>query len=158
MKSFVVSACVVMFCAASFAQGTPQSSDRDSEPLIAKSKAILAAVKYKDVTALDGLLADNFHSVGVAGDVDSRQEMLGSAREGFMKDFLFYSPQAFRIDDDSVIVSYRTAITLSDAALKELAEDNITWPRYSEVSDLWVRQGNDWKLKFEQITPVRAMY
>jgi hypothetical protein len=158
MKLLFLLACSVMLCTASFAQGTPQPADPDGEALIGKSKAILDAVKNKDVAALDGLLADNFHSVDVAGDVDSRQEMLGSAREGFMKDFLFYSPQAFRIDDDSMIVSYRTAITLSDAALKELAEDNITWPRYSEVSDLWVRQGNDWKLKFEQTTPVRAMY
>lgn len=158
MKSFTLLACVVMLCAASFAQSTPSAGDPDSEALIGKSKAALEAVKAKDVAALDGLLADNFHSVDVAGDVGSRQEMLGLVREGFMKDFLFYSPQAFRIDSDSIIVSYNTAITLSDAAQKELAEDNLTWPRYSRVSDLWVRQGGDWKLKFEQITPVRAMY
>ena len=94
----------------------------------------------------------------MAGDFGSRQEMLGTAKEGFLKDFLFYEPQAFRIDNDSILVSYSTAITLSDSAIKQLAEDNLTWPRYSKVSDLWVRQGSDWKLKFEQTTPVRIMY
>ena len=27
-------------------------------------------------------------------------------------------------------------------------------PRYQKVSDLWVKQGNDWRLKFEQAMPV----
>jgi hypothetical protein len=31
-------------------------------------------------------------------------------------------------------------------------------PVYNKVSDLWVRQGGDWKLKFEQVTPMRSMY
>jgi hypothetical protein len=30
-------------------------------------------------------------------------------------------------------------------------------PRYQKVSDLWVKQGSDWRLKFEQATPVRPI-
>jgi hypothetical protein len=56
------------------------------------------------------------------------------------------------------LISYNMAISLSEAAIKQLAEDNLVFPRYSKVSDLWVRQGSDWKLKFEQTTPVRIMY
>lgn len=158
MKSFLLSVCVGIFCAASFAQSAPQSTDPDAHALIAKSRAVLEAEKSKDVASLNGLLAENFRSIDLAGDFSSRKEMLGSAQAGVLKDFLFYEPQAFRIDNDSILVSYNTAITLSDAAVQELAEDNLTWPRYSKVSDLWVRQGDDWKLKFEQVTPVRAMY
>lgn len=158
MKSLFLLASLVVFCAGAFAQTAPQSNDPDAQALIEKSKAVLDAIKTKDVQTLNGLLADNFRSVDMAGDFSSRQEMLGVAHEGFLKDFLFYRPQAFRIDNDSVLVSYNTAITLSNTMLQELAQDNLTWPRYSKISDLWVREGVDWKLKFEQSTPVRAMY
>lgn len=158
MKSFFLWTCVLIFCAASLAQSAPQPTDPDAQALIAKSRAVLEAERSKDVSTLNNLLADDFRSIDLAGDSSSRKEALGMAHEGFLKDFLFYEPQAFRIDSDSVLVSYNTAITLSDAAQKELAEDNLIWPRYSKVSDLWVRQNGEWKLKFEQVTPVRAMY
>lgn len=158
MKSCFLFVSLVIFCGGAFAQTAPQSSDPDAQALIAKSKAALEAIKAKDVQTLNGLLAENFRNVDLAGDFSGRQELLGLAHEGFLKDFIFYNPQALRIDTDSVLVSYNTAITLSDTMLQELAQDTITWPRYSKVSDLWVREGGDWKLKFEQITPVRAMY
>lgn len=157
MKTISLVSSVLIICAACFAQ-TAQSNDTEVQALIEKSKSVLEAMKAKDAQSLNGLLAQNFHSVNLAGEMGTRQEMLGSAHEGFLKDFLFYNPQAMRIDNDSVMVSYDTVVILSDEAMKELAEDNITWPRYSRVSDLWVRHDGDWKLEFEQITPIRAMY
>jgi hypothetical protein len=158
MKSISLLVCVLMFCAVSLAQSAQSSSDPEAQALIAKSRSVLETEKSKDVSTLSNLLADNFRSIDLAGDFGSRQEMLATTREGFLQDFLFYEPQAFRIDNDSVLVSYNMAITLSDAAIKQLAEDNLVFPRYSKVSDLWVRLGSDWKLKFEQTTPVRIMY
>ncbi len=158
MKSFAFLAFVMIFCAASFAQAPPQANDAGAQAMITKSKSVLEAMKAKDASTLNGLLANDFRSVDMAGDFGSREGVLGAAQGGFLKDFLFYNPQAFRIDNDSVLVSYNSSVVLSDAALKELADDNLTWPRYSRVSDLWVQQGGDWKLKFEQVTPVRAMY
>jgi hypothetical protein len=151
-------ACMLIFCVASFAQSAPQASDPDAQSLIAKSRAVLESEKGKDIATLNTLLAEDFRSIDLAGDFSSRREILGSAKEGFLKDFIFYEPQALRVDNDSILVFYNSAITLSDAVVKELAEDNLTLPRYSKVSDLWVRQGGDWKLKFEQVTPIRPMY
>ena len=158
MKSLSILLFGLILCVVGSAQSAPPSSDADAQALASKSKSVLEAIKAKDVQTLNGLLADNFRSIDLAGDIGSRQEMLGAAQAGFIKDFYFYNPQSFRIGDDSVLVSYNSAITLSDEMLAELAGDNVAWPRYSKVSDLWVRQGGDWKLKFEQITPVRAMY
>src|SRR5579864_4191049 len=121
MKSLSILACLMILCAAGFAQAAPASNDADAREAIAKSKAVLEAIKAKDVQTLNGLLADNFRSVDLAGDIDSRQELLGAAHAGFVKDFLFYNPQSFRIDNDSVLVSYNSAITLSDEMLTELA-------------------------------------
>lgn len=158
MKALSILLTAVVLSVASFAQTTPSSSDPDAQALIEKSKAVIEAVKSKDPQALNGLLAQNFRTVDLAGDLGTRQEMLGAAQGGFLKDVLFYNAQAFRVDNDSVVVSYNSAVTLSDAMLNELADDNLIWPRYSKVSDLWVRQNGEWKLAFEQITPVRAMY
>jgi hypothetical protein len=158
MKSLSIIACLIVLGATCFAQAVSSSKDSDAQGQIAKSKAVLEAMKSKDAAALNGLLANDFRSVNMAGDFGNRGEMLGAAHEGFLKDFLFYDPQAFRIDNDSIMVSYNSSVVLSDSALKELAEDNLTWPRYSRVSDLWVRQDGEWKLKFEQVTPLRAMY
>lgn len=158
MKPLLVLSSLIVLTTASLAQAPASSSDTDAQALIEKSKAVLEAMKSKDAQLLNELLADNFRSIDLAGDSGNKRELLGAAQGGFIKDFLFYEPQTFRIDNDSVMVTYNSAITLSDEMLSELAQDNITWPRYSKVSDLWVRQGGDWKLTFEQITPVRAMY
>ena len=157
MKTFFVLVCLAVFSATSFAQGAP-SNDADVEALIGKSRAVLEAMKGKDPAALNALLAEDFHSIDMAGDLGSRQEMMGASQGGFIKDFFFYGAHAVRIANDSIIVTYNSAVSLSDEVLKELADDNLTWPRYCKVSDLWVRQNGEWKLKFEQVTPVRAMY
>jgi hypothetical protein len=154
---FLLTSVIILFFS-SLAQAAPTSSDTDAQNLIAKSKSVLEALQNKDVQSLNELLTDDFRRIDVGGSFSSRQETLGTAREGFLKAFLFYTPQAIRIDNDSILVTYNAVITLADNALKQLADDNITWPRYSKVSDLWVRQGGDWKLKFQQITPVLAMY
>lgn len=159
MKSFFIFAFLVIACAISSAQTTAsQPSDPAAQELIAKSKSVLEAMKSKDLSALNGLLATNFRSIDVAGGLSSREEMIGAAHEGFLKDFFFYDPQAMRINDDSILVTYNTATSLSDAIQKEMDADRITFPRYCKVADLWVRQGGDWKLQFEQLTPVQAMY
>jgi hypothetical protein len=157
MRLTFMLACIVVFSAGSFAQTAPQL-DAGAQEVTAKSKAVLQAIKEKDPAMLNGLLANDFRSIDLAGGFSSRQEMMGSAKEGFLKDFLIYDSQTFRVDKDSILVSYNTAVTLSDEAAKELAQDNLTWPRYSKVSDLWVSEDGDWKLKFEQVTPVRVMY
>ncbi|HEY7353816.1 MAG TPA: nuclear transport factor 2 family protein [Terriglobales bacterium] len=155
MKSLFTLAALGVLCAVSYAQGARQSNDPDAQAVIGKSRAVLEAIKGKDAKSLGALLANDFRSIDLTGDFGGRQEMLGSAQEGFLKDFLLYNPQAFRIDNDSMLVSYNTAITPAEAFQEEMSEDNVVWPRYSKVSDLWVREGGEWKLKFEQTTPLR---
>jgi hypothetical protein len=157
MKLYVA-ACMLVFSVASLAQSAPQSNDPEMQSLIAKSRSVLEAEKAKNVDALNGLLAEDFRGIDLAGEFSGRGEFLGSAKQGFLKDYVFYEAQAFRVDNDSMLVFYNSAVTLSDAVMKELAQDNLTFPRYSKVSDLWVRQNGDWKLKFEQVTALRPMY
>jgi hypothetical protein len=54
------------------------------------------------------------------------------------------------VDDNAVILTYK-------GILRQLEGDDVLAPRYQHFSDLWVRQGNQWKLKFRQSTPRRPI-
>ena len=146
----------IAFCAAGLAQTASQPGTPDplTEMLIAKSKAVPQAVHAKDVKALNELLAADFKIVGSEGRLHDRGELLGVAREGALHDFMFYNPQLIKIGYDSAVVTYNLIITMPEG-------DDLFAPRYQRISDLWVRQGNgtsnDWRLKFEQATPLRSI-
>jgi hypothetical protein len=146
----------IAFCAAGLAQTASQTGTPDplAEMLIAKSKAVPEAVHAKDVKALNELLAADFKIVGSEGRLHDRGELLGAAQEGALHDFMFYNPQLIQIGDDSAVVTYNLIVTMPEG-------DDLFAPRYQRISDLWVRQGNgtstDWRLKFEQATPLRSI-
>jgi hypothetical protein len=146
----------IAFCAAGLAQTAAQPGTPDllAEMLIAKSKAVPQAVHAKDVKSLNELLAADFKIVGSEGRLHDRGELLGAAQEGALRDFMFYNPQLIKIGDDSAVVTYNLIVTMPEG-------DDLFAPRYQRISDLWVRQGtgasNDWRLKFEQSTPLRSI-
>jgi hypothetical protein len=146
----------ITFCAAGLAQTASQPGTPDplTEMLIAKSKAVPQAVHAKDVKALNELLSSDFKIVGSEGRLHDRGELLGAAQEGALHDFMFYDPQLIKIGDDSAVVTYNLIVTMPEG-------DDLFAPRYQRISDLWVRQSNgtsnDWRLKFEQATPLRSI-
>jgi hypothetical protein len=156
MKKFLSILFGITFCAAGLAQTASQPGPPDplAEMLIAKSKAVPQAVHAKDVKALNELLAADFKIVGSEGRLHDRGELLGAAQEGALHDFMFYNPQLIKIGDDSAVVTYNLIVTMPEG-------DDLFAPRYQRISDLWVRQGDgtskDWRLKFEQATPLRSI-
>ncbi len=144
LKTVVLAICLSVFPSAMSAQ-TGQSQSADSTPalLMAKSKAVSAALKAKDVEALKTLLASDFRSIGSEGKSHERTDLLGDAKDGNLRDFTFYDPQVIQI-------TYNLIVTMPEG-------DDLLAPRYQKISDLWVRQGSDWKLKFEQSTPLRPI-
>ena len=78
-------------------------------------------------------------------------ELLGAAQEGMLRDFQFYSAEVVPIDSNSALVTFNLVVDMPEG------DDPGMAPRYQKVSDLWVREGNDWRLKFEQATPVRPV-
>ncbi len=151
LKTVVLAICLSVFPSAMSAQ-TGQSQSADSTPalLMAKSKAVSAALKAKDVEALKTLLASDFRSIGSEGKSHERTDLLGDAKDGTLRDFTFYDPQVIQIDSGVALVTYNLIVTMPEG-------DDLLAPRYQKISDLWVRQGSDWKLKFEQSTPLRPI-
>lgn len=141
---------VVVICGVLSSFTHAQAVNPITDTLIAKSKAIPQLMKAKDVEGLKSLLADDLRIVGSEGRVHEKGEILGAAQEGALRDFMFYNPQVIQIDADTALVTYNLIITIPEG-------DDLLSPRYQKISDLWVRQGNDWRLKFEQATPLRPI-
>lgn len=141
---------VVVICCALSGFTHAQAVSPITDTLIAKSKAIPQFMKAKDVEGLKSLLADDFRIVGSEGRVHEKGEILGAAQEGALRDFMFYNPQVIQVDVDTALVTYNLIVTMPEG-------DDLLSPRYQKISDLWVRQGDDWRLKFEQSTPLRPI-
>lgn len=137
---------------AAVAQSAPPSADSSSlaQQLTAKSKSVLQNMKSKDVTALNALLSNDFRIVWSDGKLYEKGELLGAAQEGALRDFQFYNADVVPVNSDSALVTFNLIVVMPEG------DDDVA-PRYQKVSDLWVRQGGDWHLKFEQATPLRPI-
>ena len=65
-----------------------------------------------------------------------------------------FSLKEYRQYDFKVLpVSENVAIVTYDAIMKvDVDDDEIQIPRYQHLSSVWVKQGEQWKLKFQQAT------
>ena len=151
MKLFLSLPLLMGLAAASVGHAAAQSQNATAEALIAKSKTVLQALKSKDAAMLKTLLADDFRIVSSDGKTYGKGEIVGVAQEGMLQDFMFYDPEAVPVSGDSAIVTYNVILTMPEGDEPGMA------PRYQKVSDLWVRQGAEWRLKFEQATPLRPI-
>ena len=138
--------------ACAFAQ--TQSTDSPGslvQALMEKSNEVHSLRKAKDVSGIKLLLTDDFDYVGGDGRLHHRDELLGDMQDGTLRDFKLYDPQAVQIDSETALLTYSAILDMREGDEPGMA------PRYQKVSDLWVKQGNDWRLKFEQATPVRPI-
>jgi hypothetical protein len=150
MKPIVIT-CLVFASIFSAAQASqPSDSDSLAQSLIAKSNAIHTSTKSKNVTGLKALLADDFQIVSSDGKLHDRGELVDNAEEGSPRDFQLYDPRVVQIDSGTALVTYNMILTMPEG-------DDQLAPRYQKISDLWVRQGSEWRLKFEQATPLRPI-
>ncbi len=154
MKKFVA---VILSCLAvpAVAQMAPSAASEKpnaqlEHTLIAQSEAVAAAQKAKDVPTLKRLLTDDFERVGSEGGLHDRSEVLDEASEGGLEDYRLYDFNVLVVDENVAIVTYNAVIQMS-------AEDEDLPPRYQRFSDVWVKQGDQWRLRFEQSTAKRAI-
>jgi hypothetical protein len=143
----------ILLCAATLAQPAKPSEKSLSpleETLLANSTSVLEAQKAKNPTALTRLLAHDFLQVGSDGHTYGSEEIVGDAKEGRLHEYQVYDARVVSIDDNSAIVTYNSVIHMPEG-------DTGLAPRYQHISDLWVKQGEAWKLKFQQSTPLRSV-
>jgi hypothetical protein len=120
------------------------------QTLIAQSRAIPQAARDKDSGALQRLLSDDFQQVGSEGRLHDKREVLDDAREGTLTDFSLYNFKVLPLDENAAIVTF-------DAVIHQPEGDDGFAPRYQHLSDVWVKQGDQWRLRFEQATARRPI-
>jgi len=150
---FIFVACIWCFSLAAFAQSSAQAKPLSEleQTLITNTKAIPEAQKTKDVAVLKRMLTDDFIAVGSEGHLHDKEEVLGSAHDGELKDYYAYNLRVVPVNGEAAIVTYDCVIHMPEGDAPGMA------PRYQHISDLWVKQGDQWRLRFQQATAARPV-
>jgi hypothetical protein len=154
MRNLGFIACLLCLSAAGFAQAAGQSPRPLSpleQTLIANTNAVPEAQKSKNVDFLKRTLTDDFVAVGSEGRLHDKEEVVGSAHDGELKDYYTYNLRVLPVNDEAAIVTYDCIIHMPEGDAPGMA------PRYQHISDLWVKQGDQWRLKFQQATAARPI-
>lgn len=139
---------ILLLCSAvlMFGQAATKPLSPLEETLIAAEKSIPEAQIKRDSGALKRLLSDDYAQVSIDGKLRDRDEIIGMMSEVTIKQFRTYDFKVVPVSENVAIVTY-------DAILQVTSEDDeIQIPRYQHLSSVWVKQGDQWKLKFQQAT------
>ena len=154
MKTSILIVCLFGLSLLAFAQPSANQA-KPSNPLeqalIANTNAVLQAQKAKNVGFLKDSLTQDFVAVGSEGKLHDKAEILASANEGELKDYYTYNLRVVPISENASIVTYDCVIHMPEGDAPGMA------PRYQHISDLWVKQDDQWRLKFQQATPARPI-
>ena len=115
------------------------------QTLMSAEKSYIEAAKKGDVSFFKQTLADDFSFVAFDGQLSSRQDMLDQFAGGGV-DLLPYDMKVLPLGDNSGIVTYDVVLRVP------ASEDQGPPPRYQHFSTVWVKQGDVWKMKFQQMS------
>jgi hypothetical protein len=121
------------------------------QTLIANTRAIPEAQKDKNVAFLKRTLTDDFLAVGSEGKLHDKEEVMESAHGGELKDYYAYNLRVVPVNEEAAIVTYDCVIHMPEGDAPGMA------PRYQHISDLWVKQNDQWRLRFQQATAARPI-
>lgn len=141
---------VVSLSLAAFTQTASKPLSSLEQTLIDNTKAVPEAQKTKNTEFLKRTLTDDFRAVGSEGRLHDKEEFVGDASDGQLQDYTVYNLRVLPVDDNAAIVTYDGIIHMPEG-------DTDIAPRYQHFSDLWVKQGDQWRLRFQQATPRRPI-
>ncbi|HYA47979.1 MAG TPA: nuclear transport factor 2 family protein [archaeon] len=145
-RSFVL---IIILCAiplAAFAQPAPP---KPLAPLVqtltAAEHTFIDAAKKGDAAFFQRTLTDDFSYVSFDGQLYDRQQMIDERSDpGF--DILPYNMTVVPAGDAAAIVTYDVVLRVPSV------EDQGPPPRYQHFTTVWVKQGDAWKMKFQQMS------
>ncbi len=115
------------------------------QTLMAAEKSYVEAVKKGDAAFFKQTLTDDFSFVAFDGELYDRKEMIGQFSYGGV-DLLPYNMKVVTVSDGVGIVTYDVVLRVP------ASEDQGPPPRYQHFSTVWVKQGDAWKMRFQQMT------
>lgn len=143
----LVMAVTVLCCIVSvsgFGQASSSASARD-QALVASEKSFIQAAKRQDVAFFKRILGDDFSFVDSDGQLYDRQDMIDQRTDGSL-DLEAYNMKVVSAGENAGVVTYDVILRVPPS------EDQGPPPRYQHVSTVWAKQGEVWKMKFQQFT------
>lgn len=126
-------------------------TDTDKPPtpfeqtLMNNEKQFIEAAKKGSVAFFKNTLASDFSFVAFDGQLYERQDMIDQFAQGGV-DLLPYEMKVVSLGEGTAIVTYNVVLRVP------ATEDQGPPPRYQHFSTVWVKQGDTWKMKFQQMT------
>jgi hypothetical protein len=115
------------------------------QTLIDAEKSFVTAAKKGDRAFFKRTLTDDFSFVQFDGQLYDRQDMLDQYGDGGT-DLQPYDMKVVTAGEGVAIVTYDVVLRVPPT------EDQGPPPRYQHFSTVWVKQGDAWKMKFQQMT------
>jgi len=113
------------------------------QQLIDTQKAFLDAFRRGDAGYVKNAVANDFAMIGPNGDMGNRSEVVEDIHppkdESKEPQPILYDFRVFQLSDSAAIVTYNGVFPGSNH-------------RYQHMSSTWVKDGDQWKLKFQQST------
>ena len=149
MRYGLVICAVMLGVSAVAASGQAKAAAQPQSPLeqslMAAEQNFVEAAKKGDVEYFKRTLTDDFSFVAFDGQLYDRQDMLDQFGGGGV-DLLPYEMKVMPVGEGVAIVTYNVVLRVP------AAEDQGPPPRYQHFSTVWVKQGDTWKMKFQQMT------
>jgi hypothetical protein len=124
---------------------TDKAPSEYEQTLMAAEKTFIDAAKKGGVAFFKNTLTDDFSFVAFDGQLYGRQDMIDQFAQGGV-DILPYEMKVVSAGDGVGIVTYNVVFRVPPA------EDQGPPPRYQHFTTVWVKQGDSWKMKFQQMT------
>ena len=115
------------------------------QTLMAAEKSFVDAAKKGDVAFFKRTLTDDFSFVQFDGQLYSRQDLLDQFGDGGLN-LQPYDMKVVTAGEGVAIVTYDVVLRVPPS------QDQGPPPRYQHFSTVWVKQGDAWKMKFQQMT------
>ena len=150
MKYSFVGFMILLFCllpAAGVGQANAPAKSLTplEQTLISAEMSFVDASKKGDVAFFKRILTDDFSFVAFDGQLYNRQDMLDQFATGGVN-LQPYDMKVVMIGEAVAIVTYDVVLRVPPS------EDQGPPPRYQHFSTVWVKQGDEWKMKFQQMT------
>jgi hypothetical protein len=149
MKNYFAACLALLFLTCTVSAQNASAPAKAPSPveqtLMNAEKSFVDAAKKGDVAFFKHTLANDFSFVAFDGQLNDRQDMLDQFAGGGLN-LQPYDMKVVTIGDDVGIVTYDVVLRVPPA------QDEGPPPRYQHFSTVWVKQGGEWKMKFQQMT------
>jgi hypothetical protein len=115
------------------------------QTLMSAEMSFVDAAKKGDLAFFKRTMTDDFSFVAFDGQLYERQDMLDQFADGGLN-LQPYDMKVVMAGEGVGIVTYDVVLRVPPA------QDQGPPPRYQHFSTVWVKQGDTWKMKFQQMT------